>query len=135
MLKHWLGLVGLPPSLASAGAGTTETLAPAVYHDMYVLPDPNIVHVIRIDLSRPEYKLQLGFPQKQRNYTAKEGVSVISPRYEATGNHVIAAVNGSLFNVAPTDPGITGMLVDASGYVQLASDRKSVVQGQRVGPG
>ena len=121
MLKHWLGLLVLPLCLASAGAVTTETLAPGVYHDMYVLPDPNIVHVIRIDLSRPEYKLQLGFPQRQRNYTAKEGVSVISPLYEAANNHVIAAVNGSYFNVAPTDPGISGMLVDASGYVQLAS--------------
>src|ERR1017187_9675945 len=121
MLKHWLGLLVLPLCLDSAGAVTTETLAPGVYHDKYVLPDPNIVHVIRIDLSRPEYKLQLGFPQRQRNYTAKEGVSVISPLYEAANNHVIAAVNGSYFNVAPTDPGISGMLVDASGYVQLAS--------------
>ena len=95
MLKHWLGLLVLPLCLASAGAVTTEMLVPGVYHDKYVLPDPNIVHVIRIDLSRPEYKLQLGFPQHQRNYTAKEGVSVISPLYEATNNHVIAAVNGS----------------------------------------
>ena len=121
MWNHRLGLLVLPALLASAGAVTTETLAPGVYHDKYLLSDPNVVHVIRIDLSRPEYKLQLGFPQHQRNYTAKEGVSVISPRYEATNHHVIAAVNGSLFNVAPSDPGITGMLVDGSGYVQLAS--------------
>ena len=120
MFTHRLALPFLLVCLSPARAVTTETLAPGVYHDTYLLSDPNVVHVIRIDLSRPEYKLQLGFPQKQRNYTAKEGVSVISPRYEATGNHVIAAVNGSLFNVAPTDPGITGMLVDASGYLQMA---------------
>ncbi len=109
-------LAGLIPTRAV----TTETLAPGVYHDTYHLSDPNLVHVIRMDLSHPEYKLKLGFPQKKRNYTAKEGVSVISPRYEAAGNHVIAAVNGSYFNVAASDPGISGMLVDAAGYEQMA---------------
>ena len=116
-----LGLPFLLGCLSAAGSVTTETLAPGVYHDKYVLSDPNVVHVIRMDFSHPEYKLRLGFPQKQRNYTAKEGVSVISSRYEAPGNHVIAAVNGSYFNVAPTDPGISGMLADDAGYVQLAS--------------
>ena len=75
-------------SLIPARAVTTETLAPGVYHDTYRLSDPNLVHVIRMDLSHPEYKLQLGFAQKQRNYTAKEGVSVISPCYEAAGRAV-----------------------------------------------
>ena len=122
-LFHWfLGGLLLVLCVSSAWAVTTEILAPGVYHDKYVLSDPNVVHVIRMDfLNHPEYKLQLGFPQKKRNYTAKEGVSVISPRYEAPGSHVLAAVNGSYFNVAPTDPGISGMLVDASGYVQLAT--------------
>src|SRR5579863_8948501 len=100
---------------------TTETLAPGVFHDQYNLPTPNVVNVIRMDLSRPEYKLRLGMAQGKRDYTAKEGVSVICSRYEAPGNHVIAGVNGSLFNVAATDYGISGGLVDASGYMQLAN--------------
>ncbi len=111
----------------AAAAVTTETLAPGVYHDKYTLSDPNVVHVIRMDLSHLEYKLQLGFSQKKRFYTAKEGVSVISPRYEAPGNHVIAAMNGSYFNVAPTDSGISGMLVDAGGYVKLADASREMI--------
>jgi exopolysaccharide biosynthesis protein len=122
-----LGLFFLLVCLNPARAVTTETLAPGVYHDKYLLSGPNVVHVIRMDLSRPEYKLQLGFPQKRRNYTAKEGVSVISPRYEAAGNHVIAAVNGSYFNVAPTDSGISGMLVDATGYEQMADYSREMI--------
>src|SRR5207237_1966571 len=113
--------------LSPGVAATTETLAPGVYHDKYVLPDPNVVHIIRMDLSRPEYKLQLGLSQKKRNYTAKERVSVISPRYEAAGNHVIAAVNGSYFNVAAADNGISGMLVDAAGYMKLADASREML--------
>src|SRR5262245_28450015 len=80
-----LVLLFLLACLSSGQAATTEVLAPGVYHDKYLLPDPNVVHIIRLDLSRPEYKLQLGFSQKKRNYTAKEPVSVISPHYEAPG--------------------------------------------------
>jgi hypothetical protein len=121
-LSRFLGGFFLVLGLTSAWGVTTETLAPGVYHDKYLLSDPNVVHVIRMDfLNHPEYKLKLGFPQKKRNYSAKEGVSVIGPRYEAPGSHVLAAVNGSYFNLGPTDPGISGMLVDASGYVQLAT--------------
>src|SRR5438445_5111083 len=108
-----------PSCRPAAAATTTEMLAPGVYHDKYDLPDPNVVHIIRFDLRRPEYKLQLGFPQHRRNYTAKAGVSVISPLYDSAANHVLAAINGSYFNIAASDPGISGMLVDASGYVQL----------------
>ena len=88
MSSHRLALPVLLACLIPARAVTTETLAPGVYHDKYVLSDPNVVHIIRIDLSRPEYKLQLGFPQHQRNYTAKQGVSVISPLYEIGRAHV-----------------------------------------------
>ena len=88
MFTHRLALPLLLVCLSPARAVTTETLAPGVYHDTYALSDPNVVHVIRMDLSHPEYKLQLGFAQKQRNYTAKEGVSVISPCYEAAGRAV-----------------------------------------------
>ena len=121
LLLLWLGLLVLAACFTSTAGVTTETLAPGVYHDKYVLPAPNVVHIIRIDVSRPEYKLQLGFPQHRRNYTAKAGVSGISSLYEAPTNHVIAAINGSYFNVAASDPGISGMLVDGSGYVQLAT--------------
>src|SRR5437660_1389652 len=120
-------LVLFPSCHPAAAATTTETLAPGVYHDKYVLPDPNVVHIIRMDLSRPECKLELGLSQKKRNYTAKEPVSVISPRYEAAGNHLIAAVNGSYFNVAPSDNGISGMLVDAAGYVKLADASREMI--------
>jgi exopolysaccharide biosynthesis protein len=120
-VKVFASFLVLFTACCSAGAATTtEMLAAGVYHDKYVLPDPNVVHLIRFDVSRPEYKLQLGFPQHRRNYTAKTGVSVISPLYDSATNHILAAINGSYFNVAASDPGITGMLVDASGYVQLA---------------
>jgi hypothetical protein len=123
----WLGFALLLAGVMPGRAVTTELIAPGVYHDTYMLSDPNVVHVIRMDLSHLEYKLQLGFSQKKRNYTAKEGVSVICPRYEAPGNHVIAAVNGSYFNVAPADNGISGMLVDAAGYVKLADASREMI--------
>ena len=109
------------------GSVVTETLAPGIIHDKHTLAGPIVVHVIRADLSRPEYKLQLGMSQKKRNYTAKEKVSVICPRYEAAGNHVVAAVNGSYFNVAASDNGISGMLVDSAGYVKLADASREMI--------
>lgn len=112
---------------AATIASATDTLAPGVFHDKYTLAGPVVVHVIRMDRSRPEYKLQLGFAQKKRNYTAKEKTSVICPRYEAPGNHVIAAVNGSYFNVAASDNGISGMLVDVAGYVKLADASREMI--------
>src|ERR1051326_7641138 len=119
--NFFIGALVLFAACWCAGAATTtEMLAPGVYHDKYNLSDPNVVHIIRFDSSRPEYRLQLGFPQHRRNYTAKPGVSVISPLYDSATNHVLAAINGSYFNIAASDPGISGMLVDASGYVQLA---------------
>jgi len=127
MFNRCLTFIFLLVSLIPAWAVTTETLAPGVYHDKYTLSGPIVVHVIRMDLSRPEYKLQLGLSQKKRNYTAKEKVSVISPRYEAAGNHVVAAVNGSYFNVAASDSGISGMLVDSAGYVKLADASREMI--------
>jgi len=87
--------------VVARGAVVTETLAPGILHDKHTLSGPLVVHVIRMDLNRPENKLQLGLSQKKRNYTAKEKVSVICPRYEATGNHVVAAVNGSYCRPVP----------------------------------
>lgn len=127
MFIHRFALHLLLGCLMPARAVTTETLAPGVYHDKHTLSGPIVVHVIRMDLRRPEYKLQLGLSQKKRNYTAKEKVSVISSRYEAAGNHVIAAVNGSYFNVAAGDNGISGMLVDAAGYVKLADSSREMI--------
>lgn len=119
LLLSWIVLV--------RGGVTTETLAPGIVHDKHTLSGPIVVHVIRMDLSRPEYKLQLGLSQKRRNYTAKEKVSLICPRYEAAGNHVVAAVNGSYFNVAAADNGVSGMLVDSAGYVKLADASREMI--------
>ena len=93
------------------------TLAPGVEYTVYNLPHPNVAHVVKMDLSYPEYKLKLGFPQKKRHYSANEVVSSIFSRYDSPPSHdVIAAVNGSFFDV-PID--VTGTLINSNGYIQL----------------
>lgn len=108
--------------LCSGGTVFAATLAPGLDYTAYNLPHPNVAHVIKIDLSYPEYKLKLGFPQKKRNYSANEVVSSIFSRYDAPPAHdVIAAVNGSFFST-PID--VTGMLLNTNGYIQLPNSTK-----------
>lgn len=103
-------------ALISTAAWAAE-VAPGVEYTVYNLPHPNVAHVVKMDLSRPEYKLKLGFPQKKRNYTARETTSTIAARYDAPPAHdVLAAVNGSFFS---TGIGITGTLINANGFIQL----------------
>lgn len=103
-------------TLISTAAWAAE-VAPGVEYTVYNLPHPNVAHVVKMDLSCPEYKLKLGFPQKKRNYTARETTSTIAARYDAPPAHdVLAAVNGSFF---ATGIGITGTLINANGFIQL----------------
>mgnify|MGYP003767976057 CR=1 FL=1 len=109
-------LLAFAAVLISTTAWAAE-IAPGVEYTVYNLPHPNVAHVVKIDLSRPEYKLKLGFPQKKRNYTARETTSTIANRYDAPPSHdVLAAVNGSFFS---TGIGITGTLINSNGFIQL----------------
>lgn len=108
-------LIGL---LLDAGS-SAAVIAPGVEYTVYNLPHPNVAYVVKMDLSYPEYKLKLGFPQKKRNYTSREVVTTIAGRYDSPPSHdVLAAVNGSFFG---TGIDVTGILVNSNGYIQLAS--------------
>jgi hypothetical protein len=105
---------------ASVGQASIETLAPGVTYEKMSVSGPNVAYVVRIDRSRPEYKLRVGLPHKTRNFTTKEKTSVMSSRYEAPGFHVLAATNSSFYDTASTK-NILGTLTDYTGCIQLAT--------------
>lgn len=87
-------------ALALAGASATASeIAPGVDYSVYNLTGPpNIVHVVRIDRLRSEYKFEVGFPQHKRNYTSRQPTSTIASLYDQPPGHdVLAAVNASFF--------------------------------------
>lgn len=80
----------------SAGA---EELAPGVTYTVHYVAGPNVVYVVAADRLRSEYKLEVGWAQAKRNYTAREGTSTIAGRYDSPPGHdVLSAVNGSYFD-------------------------------------
>jgi len=96
------------------------TVAPGVEYTVYNLPHPNVAYVVSIDLSYPEYKLKMGFPQSKRNYTSRETVSTIASRYDNPPSHdVVAAVNGSFYS---TGIDINGILGGSNNYIQLPTN-------------
>ena len=104
--------------LWSSAWGTT--VAPGIEYTVYNLPHPNVAHVLKIDLSRPEYKLKMGFPQAKRNYSTRETVSTIAGRYDNPPSHdVIGAVNGSFYDVGIT---INGILGGSNNYIQFPTN-------------
>ena len=114
MRRAWVILGLFLCSLSCAGA---TTVAPGVEYTVYNLPHPNVAYVLKIDLSRPEYKLKMGFPQAKRNYSAREAVSTIANRYDNPPSHdVIGAVNGSFY---VDGIGINGILGGSNDYIQL----------------
>lgn len=93
-----------------------EIVAPGVEYTVYNLPHPNVAYVIKMDVTRPEYKLKMGFPEKKRNYSARETVTTISGRYDSPTHKVVAAVNGSFYEVGI---GINGILCGSNDYIQF----------------
>ena len=102
--------------LWSSAWGTS--VAPGVEYTVYNLPHPNVAHVLKIDLSRPEYKLKMGFPQAKRNYSTREVVSTIASRYDNPPSHdVIGAVDGSFYD--------TGITIHGVAFHKMQSERRA----------
>lgn len=98
-----LGLAIVPPRTPA------EEIAPGVSYSVYHVAGPNVVHVVAVDRLRSEYKLEVGWAQGKRNYTARETVSTIAARYDTPPGHdVLAAINGSFFD-RDTDPRVVGV--------------------------
>lgn len=96
-LLSTFSLVGLAV-VATAGSGRAESIAPGVSYAAYSLTGPVKVHVVSVNRWRPEYRLQIGWPQGQRNFTRRDTTSVIARLYDdAPARDVVAAINGSLF--------------------------------------
>lgn len=106
--------------LAVGAPAWATTIAPGVEYTVYNLPHPNVAHVVKLDLSYPEYKLKNGFAQKKRNFSAREATSTIASRYDNPPSHdVIAATNASFFDVGII---INGILGSGNNYVQLPTN-------------
>lgn len=102
--------------LLQAWAGAA-VLAPGVEHLTYTLPDPNVVHVIKIARAQTDIDLVMGFPHKRRNYPSRENVQQIAARYEAPpAVDVLAAVNAGFFG---SGNDIIGNLGSENNYIQL----------------
>ena len=95
--------------------GFADVLTTGVEHLEYHLDTPNVVNVIRIDKQQAECRLKIGFPQGKRNYSGKATVSDILKTYRASGERVVAAINGSFFGEGS---GISGFLASEGNYVQ-----------------
>lgn len=84
---------------SSAAVISQETIAPGVLFTKHGATGPNNVFVVSIDRLRSEYKLQVGWSQAKRYYTARERTSTICNRYENPPVHdVLAGVNGSFID-------------------------------------
>ncbi len=104
-IRAMILLIGLAV-LAVGSVAPAEEVAPGITFTSYDAPGPNRVHIVTVDRLRSEYKLKVGWPQKQRNYTARQTVSTIASLYDAPPAHdVVAAVNASFFGTVPS---ITG---------------------------
>ena len=104
-IRAMILLIGLAV-LAVSSVAPAEEVAPGITFTSYDAPGPNRVHIVAVDRLRSEYKLKVGWPQKQRNYTARQTVSTIASLYDAPPAHdVVAAVNASFFGTVPS---ITG---------------------------
>lgn len=78
-----------------------EELAPGVTYSLYTAAGPTTVYVVKIDRLRAEYKLELGWSQGKRNYTARETADVIAHRYDnPPARDVLSAINASFFDGA-----------------------------------
>lgn len=102
-MKTQRAFVGLTVvlALATVRVSAGESIAPGVTYTVYNLPGPVKVHVIAADRFRSEYKLEVGWPQAKRNFTARATTSAIAKLYDNPPRHsVLAATNGSFFESA-----------------------------------
>ncbi|HOW72498.1 MAG TPA: phosphodiester glycosidase family protein [Phycisphaerae bacterium] len=103
------GGIALVSCLLVASSLPAEELAPGVTYTVHAAPGPTTVYVVKIDRLRAEYKLQLGWSQGKRNYTARETVDTITNRYgQPAGGDVISAINASYFD-GVTAPRLIGI--------------------------
>ncbi|MEP0841516.1 MAG: phosphodiester glycosidase family protein [Phycisphaerae bacterium] len=98
--SHVLATVWLLGRAATAGAATD--VAPGVTYELHAAPGPNRVHVVAVERLRSEYKLEVGWPGRKRNFTALARTSAIAAAYDLPPGHdVLAATNGSFFGTVP----------------------------------
>ncbi len=108
-----------------ACTSVAEEIAPGVTYSVYSAPGPNVVYVVAVDRLRSEYKLEVGWAQGRRNYTARETTSTIAGRYDnPPGHNVLSAVNGSYFDPlnAPRVLGVAqsaGQMMDTPAFNSL----------------
>jgi len=76
---------------------TPQEIRPGVFHSVWNLPGPIVVHALEFDLDSTSYTLQMGFPQRRRNYSYREATSRIAEQYNEADNEVIGAVNAGFF--------------------------------------
>ncbi len=106
-----------------AGLGVAETVAPGVAYTVHNLPGPVRAHVVAVDRSRSEYDLKVGWPQGQRNFTARAATSAIAGLYDSPpACDVVAAVNGSFFESASS---VLHGAVASDGEILEAPDGRS----------
>ena len=93
-----------------------EEVAPGVYYVAYSCSGPLVVHVLEFDLADPQYTMEMGFAQGQRNYgTAREPVSQIAARHDGAGHNVLGAVNCGFFSYDSI--WLVGILGSGSNYI------------------
>lgn len=122
--------------LSAVSAAPAVEVSPGVTYTEYSVSGPNKVYVIAVDRLHTEYKLEVGFAQKKRNFTSKQGTSTIASLYNTAGHQVISATNGSYFGVPPD---IVGSPIASAGEILQRPDgaydtfmygpaRKAVIQ-------
>lgn len=116
------------------GTASAQVLAPGVEKLYFSAPGPNNVHVIKVNRAQADIEFQLGFPQARRNFTAKEGTSVIANRYEADPmTDVLAATNGAFFGSGNDVEGMMGSDGNFIQYPDLSKQREVIASTEAGG--
>ena len=74
-----------------------KTISSGVVHQVYRLPGPNVVNVVRVDRREAGYRLKIGFPWGRRNFSGRMTVPEIVKFYDRPESKVVAAINASFF--------------------------------------
>ncbi len=106
---------------------TPTEVAPGVWHSVWTLPAPQVLHVLDFDLENRQYTIEMGFAQHKRNYTSKEATSQIAARYEMSPHDVIAAINASHFDADIFIHGMQGADGSVVGYPTLTWPKEAYV--------
>ena len=106
---------------------STTEVAPGVYHSVYNCPAPQVLHVLEFDLANPEYSVEVGFAQGQRNFSARETTSQIAARYDTAGHEVIGATNASFYDAGLYIHGMLGNNANLIGYPTSSWPREGYV--------